>query len=116
SALNGVGLLYQSGLGVIQSHSTAILYFEKAANMGYHYGDVSNSLGDIYKKGYGRDVNLEAAFEYYSKSANLFYQDGMLNLGLMYMEGLGTEVNRDLALYWLQRADLFGKEEAKKYI
>ncbi|KAI9268442.1 hypothetical protein EDC94DRAFT_656876 [Helicostylum pulchrum] len=116
AALNGIGLLYQGGLDVIQSHSTAILYFEKAANMGYHYGDVYNSLGDVYKNGYGRGIDIKVAFEYYTKSANGYSKDGMLNFGIAYMEGSGTEVNRDLALYWFQRADLFGNEEAKNYI
>ncbi|GAA5799455.1 hypothetical protein HPULCUR_004870 [Helicostylum pulchrum] len=114
SALNGIGLLYQSGLGIAQSHSIAMSYFEKAADV--QSGAAFNSLGNVYKYGYDRDVDLETAFKYYAKSADLFCQNGMLNLGLMYMEGSGTEVNRDQALYWLQRADLFGNKIAKKYI
>lgn len=114
SALNGIGLLYQSGLGVAQIHSTAMSYFESAADM--QSGAAFNSLGNVYKYGYDRNVNLETAFKYYAKSADLFSENGMLNLGLMYMEGSGTEVNRDLAMYWLQRADLFGNEKARVFL
>ncbi|GAA5810849.1 hypothetical protein MFLAVUS_004277 [Mucor flavus] len=111
SALNGIELLYQSGLGVAQSHSTAMSFFERAADI--RSGSAFNSLGNVYMYGYDRNVNLETAFKYYAKSADLFSEKGMLNLGLMYMEGSGTEVNRDQALYWLQRADLFGNEKAR---
>ncbi|KAI8068944.1 hypothetical protein BDF21DRAFT_425802, partial [Thamnidium elegans] len=113
-ALNGIGILYQGGLGVYQSHSAAMFYFEKVIEMDLN--DAFNSIGDVYKYGYDRDMDLEMAFNYYTKSANSFDKDGMLNLGLMYMEGSGTKANKDQALYWLRRADLFGKEEAKKFI
>ncbi|KAI8068946.1 hypothetical protein BDF21DRAFT_465909 [Thamnidium elegans] len=113
-ALNGIGILYQGELGVYQSHSAAMFYFEKVIKMDLN--DAFNSLGDVYKYGYDRDVDLEMAFNYYTKSANYFDKDGMLNLGLMYMEGSGTKANKDQALYWLRRAYLFGKEEAKDYI
>ncbi|GAA5799278.1 hypothetical protein HPULCUR_004688 [Helicostylum pulchrum] len=97
-ALNSIGLLHQGGLGVAQSHSTGISYLEKATEM--DCCDAFNSLGDIYKYGYRRDKD----------------DGGLFNLELMYMEDSGTETNKDLALYWLRRADLFGNRKAKKYI
>ncbi|KAI9262434.1 hypothetical protein EDC94DRAFT_648245 [Helicostylum pulchrum] len=106
-ALNSIGLLHQCGLGVAQSHSTGIYYLEKATEM--DCCDAFNSLGDIYKYGYRRDVDLETAFKKKDDG-------GLFNLELMYMEDSGTETNKDLALYWLRRADLFGNRKAKKYI
>lgn len=46
-----------------------------------------NTGGTINSLGYGRDVGLETTFEYYTKSANRFSKDGMIKIGLMYVEG-----------------------------
>lgn len=63
-------------------------YFKRAEDLKCE--DSYNSIGNVYKYGYGRDVNFKTAFEYYTRSANQFSGDGMLSLGIMYMEGSGN--------------------------
>lgn len=117
AALNGKGLLYQNGLGVTQNYDTAMSYFEQATQ--FEYGDAFNSMGDVYRYGYDKVVDLDTAFLYYTKSAECTEHTsnkGQFNLGLMYLNGLGIEVNQNLALFWLRKSAKYGNEKADEYI
>ncbi|CAO3629737.1 unnamed protein product [Mucor hiemalis] len=110
-ALNAIGRLYQQGLGVEQSHTKANSKFIQAAEIGC--SEAYNSLGDVYKYGYGEDVDYDKAFEWHSKAAKEPYDnDGQFKLGMMYIEGKGTEFDPERALYWFERAQVFGNEKA----
>ncbi|CAO3629733.1 unnamed protein product [Mucor hiemalis] len=109
-ALNAIGKLYQQGLGVKQSHKKANEYFILAAEN--NCSEAYNSFGDMYKYGYNVDVDNYKAFEWYSKAAEEpFDNGGQFNLGMMYIEGKGTEFNPERALYWFERAYTFGNEQ-----
>lgn len=71
-----------------------------------------SSIGDIYYYGLG-DVgqNYEEAFKYYTKSAEKNYDKGQFNLGLVYLKGEGTEIDCNLALYWMKKAAYNGSDE-----
>lgn len=115
TALNGIGLLYQNGLGVAQSHSKALEYFRLSADK--EHREAYNSLGDVYYYGYGIvNQSYDEAFEWYTKAAERQYDKGQFNLGLMYMKGEGAQVNLDLALHWMKKAAYNGSDEAHVYI
>lgn len=130
-AMACLGILYQYGLGVTTSHTKAIEYFQKSVDLGSLYG--YNCMGNAYKYGCGVDINYEKAFQWYLKCDNCyddtvhfwennfritlrFCDEGWLNIGIMYLNGLGTNINKELALVYLEKALKFGNDEARFYI
>lgn len=130
-AMACLGVLYQHGLGVPMSHSKALEYFRKSVDLKSLYG--YNCMGDVYKYGCGVDINYEKAFQWYLKSVNCydptvpfwetdfkltlrFCDEGWLNIGIMYLDGLGTDSDKKLAWFYLQKALKFGNEAAQNYI
>ncbi|KAG2214372.1 hypothetical protein INT47_000928 [Mucor saturninus] len=130
-AMACLGILYQYGLGVTTSHSKAIGYFQKAVDSGSLYG--YNCMGDAYKYGCGVDIDYGKAFQWYLKCDDCydntvhfweqgfrptlrFCDEGWLNIGIMYLNGLGTNVNKKLALVYLGKALKFGNTTAQFYI
>ncbi|KAI7897267.1 uncharacterized protein EV154DRAFT_597651 [Mucor mucedo] len=115
-ALIRIGLLHQDGLGVTQSYAKAMEYFLKAGT-----SDAFNKIGDMYKYGYGVNIDFEEAFRWYSKCAQCIdnhdvSEDGLLNLAVMYIEGLGTSVNIELAMLYLKKSLRYGNYKAQDYI
>lgn len=109
-AMNAIGKLYQDGLGVEQNYEKAKEYFNLAVKRGC--SEAFNSMGDMYKYGYGVEIDYYKAFELYTNAAEeAFDTGGQFNLGMMYIEGKGTEVNYERALYWFERAHTFGNEQ-----
>ncbi|KAG2213424.1 hypothetical protein INT47_009098 [Mucor saturninus] len=115
-----LGLLYQNGHGVSQSYCRAKEYFQKAIDL--EDEDGYNCMGDVYKHGHGVNVDYNEAFLWYLKCAracdNSLYvcDEGWLNLGIMYLNGLGTDKNVNLALFYLRKALKYGNEEAQPHI
>lgn len=115
SALNQIGLLYQDGLGVPQSHPNSMEYFLKAASM--HDAGAYNSIGEFHKQGHGTHKDPKEAEPWFVKSAYGENDKGQFNLGLLYFEGSSREgINYGLALVWFRRAHRRGNENAQDYI
>ncbi|KAL0211466.1 hypothetical protein P9112_009764 [Eukaryota sp. TZLM1-RC] len=57
--------------------------------------------------------DLEAAIFWYSKAAEGKCGDAMLNLGLMYQEGLGVDADQNTAVQWFEKAVEAGNEDAR---
>lgn len=110
-----MGLLYQDGLGVSQSHVLAMDYFQRAASM--DAGEAFYSIGNVYKNGYGdKKVDYEEAIKWFKSAADLECEEGQLSLGKIYMDGLGVDVNYGVALYWFKKALVRASEEAQALI
>ncbi len=62
---------------------------------------------------YFKDGLYEEALKSFTLSAEDGYAWGQLNLGQMYRDGQGTEVNNEKAAYWLNKATLQGSPKAK---
>ncbi|CAI2187412.1 7131_t:CDS:1 [Funneliformis geosporum] len=65
-------------------------------------------LGEYYEFGYVIEKDEVKAFEYYKESANLGYINAKLMLGYCYVNGIGTEINKEkgLELYDVMIDDL----------
>jgi hypothetical protein len=71
--------------------------------------DKHNQQGITYFK----DGQFKEALESFTLSAKGGYSWGQLNLGQMYRDGQGTEINNEKAAYWLNKATLQGNPKAK---
>ncbi|MEL7386966.1 tetratricopeptide repeat protein [Pseudoalteromonas gelatinilytica] len=62
---------------------------------------------------YFKDGLYKEALNSFTLSAEGGYSWGQLNLGQMYRDGQGTEINNEEAAYWLNKATLQGNPKAK---
>lgn len=68
--------------------------------------------GDAYFEDPYDEQGLHKAFQYFTQSATLGFPKGQIRLAQMHLEGLATDKNLDLALYWLQQAALQSNKRA----
>lgn len=102
-------------MGVPQSPRKAVEYFKMSADKDCK--EAFNSLGNAYYYGYGDvDKNYVEALKWYTKSAEKHCDKGQFNLGLMYLNGEGTDINHDLALYWMKKAAYNGIDKGHTYV
>lgn len=71
-AYNNLGVMYNYGIGVAQSYSTARSYYKTAADMGNAIA--CNNLGKCYEYG-----DKYKALKYYKKACDLGNKDGCAN-------------------------------------
>jgi localization factor PodJL len=90
---------YAEGRGVLPDMPTAVIWYERAANVGL--APAQYRLGSIYEKGLGVAKDLEKAQEWYQRAADAGNVKAMHNLAVLYAEGAGGEPNLERA------ADLF---------
>ena len=60
-------------------------------------------LGELYELGKGVYKNKQRAFEFYKKSADL---DAQIYLGYCYINGIGTEINKEKDLNYIIRQQI----------
>ena len=58
------------------------------------------------------EQGFSKAFQYFSQSAKLGFRKGQIRLAQMYLEGIETDKDLTLALYWLQQAALQSNKRA----
>ncbi len=75
-------------------------------------GPVMVEYGNRLRTGNGATQDLHAAFEMYRKAAELYhYPPAMLNVGLMYAEGMGCDKNLVTGYSWIFGASLNSRDE-----
>ena len=115
-AIEYLGELYAEGdYAVSQSSGTAINYFLKIVNSD------DDEIKMLANKWLGtiHSLNLNdhaTAFKYWLTAAELGDITSQENLGLMYGNGWGTEINFPQARYWFEKAAQQGSEKAKQCI
>lgn len=144
NAMNNIGRIYYSGLGVDEDKSIAKKWFKKAALMGLktamfnlgviykkeNYIEKSlkwytkaadsglktaiNSIGKIYYNGEGVEKDYKKAVEWYIKGSELGSDESMYFLGIAYFEGKGVNKNWERSKELWERAAELGNSEAKK--
>lgn len=101
-------------------HHSAIRIFEECIE---HKNDVYSMiwLAQIYETGVGVPQDLEAATALMRRGAHLDDEAGYASLaryhyGVSLFEGKGTKVNKEEAIYWLNRAADEGIKDASDYL
>lgn len=104
-----LGLCYRDGFGVPQNNTEYLRRVYEAAY--YGWDPAICEIGRIYKAGdlYEQDYSLAMQWFEESFSGESFYE-----VGLMYRDGLGVDVNPDAASKNMISADLWGYRPAKQ--
>ena len=113
-AMNGLGWLYQSGLGGAQDYGKAKEWFEKAAAAGD--GRAMSNLGTLYQNGFGVPQDYTRTREWFEKAAAVGNSAGMNNLGWLYQMGFGITQDYAKAKEWYEKAAILGEGAAMNSI
>ena len=103
---------------MIHPYSLACIILRFCSEMGH--APAQTNLAGYYLGNYGHEKNLSEAFKLYSEAAlsggpsDTGWPEAQYQLAKAYKKGMGTEINQDLSMYWLQQAALQGHSEAKK--
>ena len=97
-----LGLMYDHGMGVLQSYEQAIYWYTKAAKQGGI--GAQHNLGVIYDLGEGALQDYEKAAYWYTQAAEQGNLDSQYNLGHMFAYGQGVSKDYEKALYWYTKA------------
>lgn len=100
-----IGKLYAYGYGVEQDYSTAATWFEKAVASNNPFA--AYSLAGQFYRGQGVNQDDSRAFDLYSMAANHSAKPNayaQYQLGLMWRDGIGTEVDKATADSWYTKA------------
>ena len=81
-AQSNLGVMYEKGQGVDQSHAMAVKWYRKAAEQGQ--ADAQCNLGVMYEYGQGVDQSHATAAKWYRKAAEQGDAQAQCNLGAMY--------------------------------
>ncbi len=88
-AQSTLGGMYASGLGVPQSYTEAVGWFQKSAAQGFAEGETN--LGIAMGNGQGIAKNEEQAVTWFRKAADQGYAPGEYFMGNMYRFGTGVK-------------------------
>lgn len=110
-AMFRLGSSYAKGIGVQQSDTEALHWWQQAANL--NHPDAYLALGMMYSDGMAFAPDYRIAFTWFSKSAELNVAEAQFQLGGLYRKGLGVEKNVKLAVEWYRKAAKQGHEGAK---
>ena len=88
NAMTALGIMYITGVGVIQNDKKGFRYVQDAANKSHPKAQYT--LGAIYYLGAGVSIDFDKAFSWITLSADQGYLDAQHNLALMYEAGEGT--------------------------
>lgn len=101
---------YMQGYGVQRDTLEALQWYRKAAELGVT--EAAFKLG-LY---YAGTANYSQALRYYQQAADKDHPEATYNLAMLYFngQGLGTPVNRDLAMHWLREAAHGGDTTAQQ--
>jgi hypothetical protein len=97
-----LGVLYESGQGVLRNGAEAIKWYRKAAEQGDAVAQFN--LGIIYANGEGVAQNDGEAAHWYWLAADQGLAGAQFNFGMMYAEGKGVPQDYVQAYMWLNQA------------
>jgi hypothetical protein len=97
-----LGVMYESGQGVLRSDTEAIRWYRKAADQDDAVAQFN--LGIMYAKGESASPNFADAAHWYRRAADHGLGGAQFNLGMMYVEGQGVSQDYVQAHMWLNLA------------
>ncbi|MBN4048073.1 sel1 repeat family protein [bacterium AH-315-O15] len=101
-AQTALGFIYQSGEGVPENFTQAVVWYRIAADQGY--APAQANLGVMYSNGTGVPQDLPEAAAWLLKAADQGYAPAQANLGVMYATGQGVPQDDVEAHKWLSLA------------
>jgi hypothetical protein len=101
-AMNGLGNLYNEGIGTAVDERAALDWFAKAAAAGY--ARAWYNLGLMYKNGFGQGQDFVKAFDCYTRGAALNDAMSFYGMGYMQYKGFGTPQSYANALQSFRKA------------
>lgn len=103
SALNDLGCLYASGIGIRRNMKMAVAYFMEASMKNSLFGMLN--MAQLYREGLGVEKDVEKARELYRRAYEMGYTDAMVLCGDTYLEGTAdVEPDYSNALICYQKA------------
>jgi len=81
-AENGLGVMYERGLGVAPDYGRAMAWYRKAADSGF--APAQTSVGYLYAQGLGVQKDYAQAMAWYRKAADQGFAQAQNNIGAMY--------------------------------
>lgn len=111
AAQYNLGLMYDSGRGVLQDPTEAARWYRLAADQGV--AEAQYNLGVMYGKGQGVPQNDAEAVKWYRKAADQGLLSAQFNIGNMYVHGRGGPRNDAEAVKWYRKAADQGHDGAQ---
>ncbi len=110
-----LGDIYLGGRGLPADHRASRQWYEKAAAQ--HSAMAINALGYLYERG-GSGVagDSQAAVKYYRQAAEAWDGKGQVNLGRMYLNGIGVQKDLIEAYKWFYLATQNGGGKGRHYL
>jgi len=111
--------MYVNGDGVLKDYKQAIYWLEKATEQEEDNALAIVVLASLYANGDGVLKDYKKAFKMYEKAARIDDKSygsgyGQYYLGVMYIEGKGTQKSLKNAAYWINKAYESGNNDAEK--
>ncbi len=106
-----LGAAYDNGIGVKRDLDKALHWYQKAAEQGL--AEAQFNLAHLLV---AEELSAVAAAEWMLKAAEQGLPDAEYLMGVIYAEGIGVEMNDQMAMHWLQRAVKSNSAEAKEFL
>ncbi|RGB32012.1 hypothetical protein C1646_655336 [Rhizophagus diaphanus] len=103
-----LGICYEKGIGTVKSESTALYWYQKAADSGHAIAQYY--VGNFCQFGVCVNIDYNKAFHYYTLSANNEFSYSINMLGYCYLKGIGTSIDKTKAFeLYLKAANMNNK-------
>ena len=108
NAMYNLAVSYQRGYGCDIDIEKSKEWYKKASAIGS--AKSAFNLASYYYK----HKNYQLSYIYYKKAAKYGHPNAMFTLGYLYQYGLGTDINKMLAIKWYTEAAITGQNDARK--
>ncbi|MCT8160742.1 tetratricopeptide repeat protein [Pseudoruegeria sp. SHC-113] len=113
-AMNLLGSMYRYGNGVEKDLTTALAWYEAAAERSFQLGLFN--MGQFYQYGWGVEKDPDRALALYEKGASLWEVFSKEKLGLLYRDGVIVEQDISKAEDYLIEATTSGLPSAARHL
>uniref|UniRef100_A0A6B2L3D9 Uncharacterized protein n=1 Tax=Arcella intermedia TaxID=1963864 RepID=A0A6B2L3D9_9EUKA len=114
-AMHYLGMMFRDKQKGVYDLKESRRYLEKAAAPPDPYPEALFALGDLHLNGdEGFEKNPQLALKYFKEAGKLGHSDALCNVGAIYYNGIGTDVDFEKAFYAYQNASIYDNKCAHK--